>query len=220
LKLSKESLRLYAVTDRMWLGSESLADQVEESIKGGVTFVQLREKKISFEEYVKIGKEIKKVTDKYQIPYVINDSVEVAIACGADGVHVGQKDMEGSDVRKRIGNDRILGISVQTVEQALLAEEKGADYLGVGAVFTTSTKLDAEEVSYDTLKAICEAVSIPVIAIGGISKQNILKLKDSGIEGVAVISAIFAQKNICEASREMRRLFDELISLNTSVMPE
>lgn len=220
MKLSKESLRLYAVTDRMWLGSESLADQVEESIKGGVTFVQLREKKISFEEYVKIGKEIKKVTDKYQIPYVINDSVEVAIACGADGVHVGQKDMEGSDVRKRIGNDRILGISVQTVEQALLAEEKGADYLGVGAVFTTSTKLDAEEVSYDTLKAICEAVSIPVIAIGGISKQNILKLKDSGIEGVAVISAIFAQKNICEASREMRRLFDELISLNTSVMPE
>ncbi|MGB4658735.1 MAG: thiamine phosphate synthase [Mobilitalea sp.] len=209
MKLSKESLRLYAVTDRMWLGCESLADQVEESIKGGVTFVQLREKKMSFGEYVRVGKEIKEVTDKYQIPYVINDMVEVAIACGADGVHVGQEDMEGSDVRKRIGNDKILGISVQTVEQALLAEEKGADYLGVGAVFATSTKLDAEKVSYHTLKAICEAVSIPVIAIGGISKQNILKLKGSGIDGVAVISAVFAQKNIYEASREMRNLFDK-----------
>lgn len=209
MKLSKESLRLYAVTDRMWLGCESLADQVEESIKGGVTFVQLREKKMSFGEYVRVGKEIKEVTDKYQIPYVINDMVEVAIACGADGVHVGQEDMEGSDVRKRIGNDKILGISVQTVEQALLAEEKGADYLGVGAVFATSTKLDAEKVSYHTLKAICEAVSIPVIAIGGISKQNILKLKGSGIDGVAVISAVFAQKDIYEASREMRNLFDK-----------
>jgi thiamine-phosphate pyrophosphorylase len=204
----------------MWLGSESLSDQVEKSIEGGVTFVQLREKNISFEEYVRIGIEIKNVTDKYQIPFVINDSVEVAIACGADGVHVGQEDMEGSEVRKRIGKDRILGISVQTVEQALLAEEKGADYLGVGAVFATSTKVDADEVSYKTLKAICEAVSIPVIAIGGISKQNIIKLKDSGIEGVAVISAIFAQKNICEASKEMRKLFDELISLNSSVMPK
>jgi thiamine-phosphate pyrophosphorylase len=184
---------------------------VEASIKGGVTFVQLREKGISFEEYVTLGKEIKKVTDQYHIPFVINDDVDVAIACEADGVHVGQQDMEAGDVREMIGKERILGVSVQTVEQALLAEEKGADYLGVGAVFSTSTKLDADAVSYETLKAICTAVSIPVVAIGGISKETIMRLKGSQVDGVAVVSAIFAQEDIYIASRELRNLSDEMV---------
>jgi thiamine-phosphate pyrophosphorylase len=211
LKVSKQSMRLYAVTDRIWLGNKSFIDQVEACIKGGVTFVQIREKNIPFDKYVTLGKEIKKVTDKYHVPYVINDDVDVAIACGADGVHVGQQDMEAGDVREKIGNDMILGVSVQTVKQALLAEEKGADYLGVGAVFSTSTKLDADAVSFETLKAICNAVSIPVVAIGGISKETIMKLKGSGIDGVAVVSAIFAQDDIYEASRELRNLTDVMV---------
>ncbi len=210
MKISKEAMRLYAVTDRMWVGDNSLVEQVEQCIKGGVTFVQVREKDISFEEYVALGKEIKKVTDKYNIPYVINDDVEVAIACRADGVHVGQHDMQAGDVREKIGADMILGVSAQTVEQALLAEKSGADYIGVGAVFSTSTKTDADEVSYETLKAICNAVSVPVVAIGGISKHNIMKLKGSGADGVAVVSAIFAQSDIFEATRELRALTDEM----------
>ena len=211
MKVSKESMRLYAVTDRMWLGNKSFIDQVEDSIKGGVTFVQIREKMIPFDAYVTLGKEIKEVTDKYNVPLVMNDDVEVAIACGADGVHVGQQDMEASDVRVKIGKDMILGVSVQTVQQAIRAEEKGADYLGVGAVFSTSTKLDADAVNYETLKAICNAVSIPVVAIGGIAKETIMKLKGSGIDGVAVVSAIFAQDDIYAASRELRNLSDEMV---------
>jgi len=211
LKVSKETMRLYAVTNRMWLGNNSLIVQVEEGIKGGVTFVQIREKNITFEEYVTLGKEIKEVTDKYHIPYVINDDVEVAVACGADGVHVGQQDMEASDVREKIGKDMILGVSVQTVKQAVLAQEKGADYLGVGAVFSTSTKLDADAVSYETLKAICDVVSIPVVAIGGISKETIIRLKGTGVDGVAVVSAIFAQEDIYAATNELRSLSDEMV---------
>lgn len=207
LKLSKESMRLYAVTDRMWLGSNSLAEQVEECIRGGATFIQLREKDITFDEYIALANKIKKVTDKYKIPFVINDDVDVAIACGADGVHVGQQDMHAADVRNKVG-DKILGVSTQTVEQAVLAEKMGADYIGVGAVFSTSTKLDANAVSYETLKAICNAVSIPVVAIGGITKDNIVQLKGSGANGVAVVSAIFAQDNIYEASKELRRISD------------
>jgi thiamine-phosphate pyrophosphorylase len=207
LKLSKESMRLYAVTDRMWLGNNSLAEQVEECIRGGATFIQIREKDITFDEYLALANEIKKVTDKYKVPFVINDDVDVAIACEADGVHVGQRDMQAADVRNKIG-DKILGVSAQTVEQAVLAEKMGADYIGVGAVFSTTTKLDANAVSVETVKAICQAVSIPVVAIGGITKDNIVLLKGSGVDGVAVVSAIFAQDNIYEAAREMRGLSD------------
>lgn len=211
MKCDKSSLLLYAVTDRLWLGGNSLAAQVEEAIKAGVTFVQLREKELDFESFVSIANEIKAVTDKYHIPFVINDNVEVAVACGADGVHVGQSDMAACDVRKLIGENKILGVSAQTVEQALFAEQNGADYLGVGAVFSTSTKADADDVSFETLKAICEAVKIPVVAIGGISRENVLKLKGSGIDGIAVVSAIFAQPDIAAASRELRQLIEELV---------
>ena len=204
MKLDKSSMLLYAVTDRTWLKGRTLADVVEEAIKAGVTFLQLREKNLEYDAFLQLAKEIKCVTDKYKIPYVINDNVQVAMAAGADGVHVGQGDMSPKDVRKIIGPDKILGVSAQTVEQAVLAEESGADYIGVGSVFPTSTKLDAEAVSLETLKEICKAVSIPVVAIGGINKDNAIKLAGSGIDGIAVVSAIFAQENITAAARELR----------------
>lgn len=211
MKLDKNSMTLYAVTDRSWLGDRSLANLVEDSIKAGVTFVQLREKNLGFNEFVELAKEIKIITDKYNVPYVINDNVEVALACNANGVHVGQSDMEASNVREKIGKDKILGVSVRNVEQAILAENKGADYIGVGAVFPTSTKLDASDVDFDTLKSICNAVSIPVVAIGGINKDNILKLSGSGVNGVAVVSAIFAQKDTYTATKELRTLSDQMV---------
>ena len=147
-------MRLYAVTDRMWLNGRRLCEVVEEALKGGATMLQLREKELSSEEFLREAKEIKKVCEKYQVPFIINDNVEVAAACNADGVHVGQGDMDALQVRERIGSQKILGVSAQTVEQALLAEKMGADYLGVGAVFTTSTKSDADFVPYEELKAI------------------------------------------------------------------
>lgn len=210
MKLSNAML-LYAVTDRTWLGEKTLAEQVEQAIQGGVTMVQLREKNLGFEEFVQEAREIKKITDHYQIPFVINDDVEVAVASGADGIHVGQSDMEAGNVRARLGEGKIIGVSAQTVEQALLAERSGADYLGVGAVFSTSTKLDAQEVSYDTLKAICDAVKIPVVAIGGITAENLKELKGSGADGVAVVSAIFAKTDVAAAARALRQACEELV---------
>jgi thiamine-phosphate pyrophosphorylase len=211
LKLDKDSLLLYAVTDRTWVGNGSLEEQVEAAIQGGVTFLQLREKELPYEAFMEHAMKIKEITDKTGIPYIINDSIEVALACGANGVHVGQSDLSAGEVRKRIGKGRILGVSVQTTEQAVLAEKEGADYLGVGAVFSTSTKLDAAAVSFESLKAICEAVSIPVVAIGGISRDNVLKLSGSGVNGIAVVSAIFAQKDIRAAAREMAALARRIV---------
>jgi thiamine-phosphate pyrophosphorylase len=211
LKVDKKAMLLYVVTDRTWLGDDSLADQVEETIKAGATFVQLREKNLAFDEFVSEAKQLKKLTDKYGIPFVVNDNIEVAIAADADGVHVGQSDMNAKDVRAMIGNDKILGVSAVNVEQALLAEKSGADYIGVGAVFITSTKNDADYVSYDTLKEICKAVSVPVVAIGGISSENILQLKGSEIDGVAVISAIFGKPDIYKATEELRGLAEQVV---------
>ena len=153
----KEDMLLYVITDRHWLNGETLYQQVEKALKGGVTFLQLREKNLDEEHFMEEAREIKKLCGEYQVPFIINDNVEIAQAVGADGVHVGQSDMEAGDVRARLGADKIIGVSARTVEQALLAEKHGADYLGVGAVFSTSTKTDATEVSHETLKAICEA---------------------------------------------------------------
>lgn len=211
MKVDKSSLLLYAVTDRTWLGNASMAAQVEEAVRSGATFIQLREKQLDFELFLKQAKEIKAVTDRYKIPFVINDNVKVALACGADGVHVGQSDMNAGNVRRLIGNDKILGVSAQTVEQAILAEQGGADYLGVGAVFSTATKQDADAVSFDTLKDICLAVSIPVVAIGGISEDNLLILSGSGVSGIAVVSAIFAQPDIAAATMNLRRLAGTMV---------
>lgn len=204
MKCDKKDLLLYAVTDRRWLGGRRLADQVEEALKGGVTFVQLREKDLDEERFLEEAKEIKELCRRYQVPFVINDNVDIAQAVDADGVHVGQSDMEAGDVRARLGQDKIIGVSAQTVEQALLAEGRGADYLGVGAVFATGSKADASEVDHETVKAICQAVHIPVIAIGGITRENVGALAGTGVCGAAVISAIFAQEDVEEETRKLK----------------
>lgn len=205
MKFAKEDLLLYAVTDRHWLKDETLENQVEKALQGGATFLQLREKSLDDDIFLAEAKEIQKLCKKYQVPFVINDNVDISLAIDADGVHVGQSDMEALDVRKRLGPDKIIGVSAQNVQQALLAQKHGADYLGVGAVFPTGSKDDAEDVSFETLKAICQAVDIPVIAIGGITKENVSELKGSGICGIAVISAIFAQKDIKAATKELKK---------------
>lgn len=204
MKCDKKDLLLYAVTDRRWLGGRRLADQVEEALKGGATFVQLREKDLDEERFLEEAREIKELCGRYQVPFVINDNVDIAQAVDADGVHVGQSDMEAGDVRARLGQDKIIGVSAQTVEQALLAESCGADYLGVGAVFATGSKADASEVDHETVKAICQAVHIPVIAIGGITGENVGALTGTGVCGVAVISAIFAQEDVEEGTRKLK----------------
>lgn len=204
INCSEKEPLLYAVTDRHWLGEETLYDQVKKALDGGATFVQLREKNLDREVFLAEAKEIQKLCKEYGVPFVVNDEVSIAKDIDADGVHVGQSDMEAMDVRKILGPDKIIGVSAQTVEQAIIAEKHGADYLGVGAVFTTGSKDDADDVSHETLKAICEAVSIPVIAIGGITKDNVAELAGSGICGVAVISAIFGQKDIQKATEELK----------------
>ena len=204
INCSEKELLLYAVTDRHWLGEETLYDQVKKALDGGATFVQLREKNLDREVFLAEAKEIQKLCKEYGVPFVVNDEVSIAKDIDADGVHVGQSDMEAMDVRKILGPDETIGVSAQTVEQAIIAEKHGADYLGVGAVFTTGSKDDADDVSHETLKAICEAVSIPVIAIGGITKDNVAELAGSGICGVAVISAIFGQKDIQKATEELK----------------
>ena len=212
MKLENKTMLVYAVTDRTWLNGSTLKQQVEQAIKGGATLIQLREKELSYTAFLEQAIQLKKVTEKYHIPLIINDNVDVAKAVNAEGVHVGQKDMEAGAVRQKLGENKIIGVSVQTVEQALLAQKQGADYLGVGAVFSTSTKLDASEVSFETLQKICDAVSIPVVAIGGINAQNIMQLKNSGINGVAVVSAIFAQKDIIQATKELTNLAKQIVS--------
>ena len=204
MKCDKNDLLLYAVTDRHWLEKRSLKEVVKESLDGGVTFVQLREKTLEDDKFLEEAKELKQLCKEYDVPFVINDNVDIAIAMDADGVHVGQSDMEAGNVREKLGPDKIIGVSAQTVEQAVLAEQRGADYLGVGAVFPTGSKDDAVEVSHETLKAICEAVSIPVIAIGGISVGNVKELAGSGIVGIAVISAIYAAKDIKKAAEDLK----------------
>ena len=212
-RLKKEDLLLYAVTDRTWLNGDTLYNQVEKALKGGATFIQLREKNLSNTEFLEEAKEIKQLCVKYNVPFVINDNVEIAKEIHADGVHVGQDDMEALDVRAVLGKDKIIGVSAHSVEEALLAQEHGADYLGVGAVFHTGTKSDATDLSRETLKAICDAVDIPVIAIGGISADNVLELSGNGLCGIAVISAIFAQKDIEAAARNLSELTKKMITL-------
>ncbi|MDR3216020.1 MAG: thiamine phosphate synthase [Clostridiaceae bacterium] len=206
MRLDKKHLLLYAVTDRAWIGKNTLCEQVEDAIKGGATCIQLREKELSFDEFLLEAARIKKACEKHGVPFIINDNVEIAAQIAADGVHVGQSDMTAAEVRKIIGADKILGVSVSTVADAVKVEADGADYLGVGAAFNTSTKTDAVTVSHKTLTDICKAVQIPVVAIGGITRDNILKLSGTGIVGVAVVSAIFASRDIVAATRELKLL--------------
>ena len=194
---------LYAVTDRAWVGTKSLYEQVKEALENGVTCVQLREKELDESDFLKEAKQISTLCKEYKVPFIVNDNVNIAIACKADGIHIGQEDMELTNVRKLVGEDMIIGVSAHTVEEAIKAQEGGADYIGIGAVFATSTKTDVDVLSFETLRSICEAVDIPTVAIGGIKKDNICKLKGSGIDGVAVVSAIFAAKDIATATKEL-----------------
>ena len=209
MRLSAESLRLYAVTDRAWLKGRTLYDCVRESISGGATTIQLREKSLGYEEFKSQALEIQALCREYHVPFIINDNVNLAVDVNSDGVHVGQDDMSASNVREIIGAGKILGVSVRTAEEAILAERNGADYLGAGAVFHTGSKSDAVDISHTALREICESVKIPVVAIGGISAKNIHLLAGSGIEGVAVVSAIFAQNDIRGAARELLGLSEK-----------
>lgn len=202
----KEDMLLYAVTDRGWVGKQTLLEQVEAALKGGVTMVQLREKELDEEHFLEEAIAMQALCRKYRVPFLINDNVEIALKSGADGVHVGQKDMEAGHVRALLGKDKIIGVSARTVEQALAAQAAGADYLGVGAAFGTTTKKDANAISHETIKAICKAVQIPVVAIGGISRENIQKLSGTGVDGVALVSAIFAADDIEAECRELKAL--------------
>ncbi len=211
MKLDKTAMLLYAVTDSTWLNGRKLAYDVEEVLKAGATFIQLREKHAKHDELVILAKEIKKLTDKYKIPFVIDDDVETAKEVDADGVHIGQSDTELIKARKILGNDKIIGVSAANLKEALDAEKNGADYIGIGAMFNTDTKKDHTSITFEQAKEITNAVNIPVVAIGGINKNNILKLKGTGIDGVAVISAIFAQNDRYNAAKELLELSQEVV---------
>ena len=213
MKCDKKTMLLYAVTDRAWLKDQTLYEQVEAALKGGVTCVQLREKELGDEDFLSEALEIGALCKRYNVPFFINDNVEVAIKCKADGIHVGQDDMSAEDVRKLVGNDMMLGVSVHTVKEALDAVKAGADCLGVGAMYSTATKEDADVVSMEALRDICAAVDVPVVAIGGLGKHNIMKLAGTGVDGVALVSAIFSADDIESECKELRRLSEEMISL-------
>lgn len=204
MKCEKETMLLYAVTDRAWTGRQTLYEQVECALRGGVTCVQLREKELPEADFLAEAREIGALCRSYGVPFIVNDNVKIALACGADGVHVGQSDMEAGHVRAEVGGQMMIGVSARTVGQAVKAQKAGADYLGVGAVFSTSTKPDAAAISHRTLKDICAAVDIPVVAIGGISRDNILELSGTGIDGVALVSAVFAAEDIEGRCRELK----------------
>lgn len=204
-------MRLYAVTDRAWVGKQSLYEQVEAALKGGASCVQLREKELNDEDFLREALELSTLCKRYRVPFFINDNVDVAIRCHADGIHVGQEDMQAAQVRQRVGPDMMIGVSVHSVAEALEAVRNGADCLGAGAVFATSTKTDVQTMPRKTLRAICQAVNIPVVAIGGINKENIAALSGTGVDGVALVSAIFGADDIEGACRELRALSEEMV---------
>lgn len=201
---------LYAVTDRAWVGRQSLYEQVESALKGGATCVQLREKEMKEDDFLAEALEISALCKQYEVPFFINDNVEVAVKCKADGIHVGQEDMAAAQVRQRVGSNMMIGVSVHSVAEALEAVKNGADYLGVGAMFSTSTKTDVNLLSKDVLRDICAAVDIPVVAIGGISKSNLPQLAGTGVDGVALVSAIFGADDIEKECRLLRRMWEEI----------
>ncbi|WP_040193691.1 thiamine phosphate synthase [Clostridium culturomicium] len=217
MKFSKEEIKssmlLYAVTDRMWLKEgESLTKVCKEVLESGATFLQIREKDLDEETFEEEAKALKDLCEKYHVPFVVNDNVDIALDIDADGVHVGQSDIKGRDIRSILGPDKILGISAGTVEEAVAAEKAGADYIGVGAVFGTSTKKDARNLSVEKLREISKAVTIPVVAIGGINKSNLMDLSGSAVHGVAVVSAIFAAEDVGKATAELLTLAGDMVN--------
>ena len=211
MKCDKKHMLLYAVTDRAWVGKQSLYEQVEAALRGGVTCVQLREKELDEAEFLAEAKEVSALCRRYGVPFFVNDNVDIAIACGADGVHVGQEDMAAAQVRRRVGDGMMIGVSVHSVEEALEAVRNGADCLGVGAMFSTSTKADANVLPREVLRDICRAVDVPVVAIGGIGKGNLMQLAGTGVDGVALVSAIFGAADIENECRLLRKLSEEMV---------
>ncbi|HIT64781.1 MAG TPA: thiamine phosphate synthase [Candidatus Ventrimonas merdavium] len=208
----KLDMRVYAVTDRAWTGEKTLEEQLREALEAGVTLVQLREKDLEEGAFLEEAKQIKELTDAYGVPLIINDRVDIALACGAAGVHVGQEDLDAGTVRELLGPDRILGVTAKTVEQAERAEQAGADYLGSGAVFGSSTKKNAKPMTIEQLRQITSAVSVPVVAIGGIHAENIDQLAGTGIAGAAVVSGIFGARDIGAAVRSLRASVDRILT--------
>ena len=216
MRCSDKTMLLYAVTDRAWTGKESLYEQVEKAIKGGVTCVQLREKALDEEMFLKEAKSIRALCHRYGIPFIVNDNVKVAVACRADGIHVGQEDMAAEDVRRLAGEKMLLGVSVHSVEEAKEAVARGADYLGAGAVFSTATNTDVDQMPLEVLQDICRAVEVPVVAIGGIHLENMMELVGRGAKGVALVSAIFSAQDIEGECRRLRRMAEEMVSVVVS----
>ena len=212
MEFHRDMLLLYAVTDRSWTGRQTLYDQIQAALEGGVTMVQLREKRLSTQALVEEAVEIKELCHRYHVPLIINDNVEAAVASGADGVHVGITDTPVAEIRKRAGGSFIIGATAKTVAQAIAAEQAGADYLGVGAVFPSPTKQNAVRITLAQLKQICSAVSIPAVAIGGIGRENVAALAGGGMAGIAVVSAIFAEKNIQNAAAELKEVVRKVVS--------
>ena len=205
MKFEAKQLLLYAVTDRRWTGEKTLYQQVEEALEGGVTFVQLREKELDQEHFVQEARQLKELCHKYNVPFIINDNVEIALEVGADGVHVGLEDRPVSEIRALAGPDFIIGATTKTVEQAQEAQRQGADYLGIGAVFPSSTKTNALRITNEQLRIIRSSVNIPAVAIGGLTLENMDEVAGSGVDGVALVSAIFGAQDICEASRALKK---------------
>lgn len=210
MKVDNKAMTLYAVTDRTWAKEVTLIEQVKQALEGGITFLQLREKHLAENEFMEEAKEMKELARKYQVPFVINDNIKIAKEVNADGVHIGQDDMSVEDARRLLGEDKIIGVSAHNVDEAMKAQNCGADYLGVGAVCATSTKQDANVVSKEEIKKICETVDIPVVAIGGIKKDNIMTLKGTNVDGVAVVSAIFGAKDITKDTKELLKTVEEM----------
>lgn len=209
----RKGMLLYAVTDQSWLkDGETLLSVCEDVLASGATFLQIREKDLDANAFEAEAAKLKDLCARYKVPYVVNDSVEIALSIDADGVHVGQSDIKGRDIRSLIGPDKILGISAGTVDEAVAAEKAGADYIGVGAVFGTSTKKNARNLTVAKLKEISNAVSIPVVAIGGINGTNLLELSGSGVDGVAVVSAIFAAEDPGKATKQLLTLARQMVS--------
>ena len=211
MKCDKKTMRLYAVTDRAWVGRQSLYEQVESALKGGVTCVQLREKELPEADFLAEAMEISELCRRYGVPFFVNDNVDIALACRADGIHVGQEDLDAAQVRQRVGDGMMIGVSVHSVEEALEAVKQGTDCLGVGAMFATSTKTDVDVLPMETLRDICKAVDIPVVAIGGIGRNNIRELAETGVDGVALVSAIFGAEDIEKECRQLRKLSEEMV---------
>ncbi|WP_088012402.1 thiamine phosphate synthase [Gottfriedia acidiceleris] len=206
---SKIDYKLYLVTDRDVLGSRDLVQSVEEAIKGGTTIVQIREKNCSSLDFYKIAMQVKEVTSKYNVPLIINDRLDIALAIKADGLHIGQEDLPLSVARKIVGDDMIIGVSARTLEEAMLAQEQGADYVGIGSVYPTSTKLDAKYLTLDELRSIREAVKIPIVGIGGINEENVSELIETNIDGVAIVSAILGKEDIKLAAEHLSMLVNK-----------